>query len=98
MKDIGDMNVLEEALYVVHGPRSEDYGHPSANFDHIRPLWEGILGIGITDDQVAFCLIALKMARHLTTPGRDNLVDIAGYARVAEMVRGKREPGSWAHE
>jgi hypothetical protein len=61
-------------------------------------MWEGILGCQVTDDQIAFCLIALKMSRHLNNPGRDNLVDIAGYARVAEMIHARRSPESWAHE
>jgi hypothetical protein len=36
--------------------------------------------------QVALCLIQLKVAREVHAPKRDNLVDIAGYARVMEML------------
>jgi Domain of unknown function (DUF6378) len=92
------MNILEEANDVVSGSRTETYGHPSDNLEKLRPLWEGILGINISDDQIAFCMVALKMARHLTNPARDNLVDMAGWSRVAEMCHQRNFPGSWASE
>ena len=79
-------NVLQEALRLCEGPRQDAHGHPHDNYIIIRTLWSGILGVDISFDQAVFCMMALKMARHLTNPNRDNIVDISGYAWVLEKV------------
>jgi len=37
---------------------------------------------------VPLCMIAVKLARQAHRHKRDNLVDIAGYARTAAMIAG----------
>lgn len=78
--------ILEEASRVVDGPRQDNYGHPKVNFKRIADLWSPILTRDITEAEVCLCLIQLKVARHIHVPNRDNLVDIAGYARCMEML------------
>ena len=50
--------------------------------------WAAILGVDeVTPEQVALCMVAVKISREVHRPKRDNLVDIAGYAATLGMVR-----------
>ncbi len=61
--------------------RHQIYGHPEDNFRRVADLWSVILDHSITVEDVALCLIALKIARLTESPNhRDSMVDIAGYA------------------
>lgn len=72
--------------------RGERYGHPSTNFARIGSMWEPILGVDVSPQQVGLCLIALKLARLIETPDdQDSIHDLAGYAATLEMLAG-REP------
>ena len=57
-------------------------------------MWTGILrgklreGEAVAPRDVPLCMIAVKLARQTHQHKRDNLVDIAGYARTAAMVAG----------
>lgn len=79
-------SVLEEAQRIVGGDRADSYGHPRRDFERTALIWESVLGIKITAMQVALCMIGVKISRQCNKNKRDNLVDIAGYARTAEMV------------
>ena len=81
-----DRTVLEEAAEVVDS-RNDNYGHPSTNFRNIADLWTVILGIPVSMEQVGLCMIALKIARQIHKPNRDNLVDMAGYVRTIEKLQ-----------
>lgn len=78
--------ILEEASRVVDGERNDSYGRPSQNHQRTADLWSAFLGRRITPDQVCICNMLQKISRHANSWKRDNLVDIAGYARNAEMV------------
>ena len=55
-------------------------------------MWGVILDVGpLSAEDVALCMIAVKLARQATRPKRDNIVDIAGYARVLELIQQERE-------
>lgn len=72
--------------------RGERYGHPSENFARIAALWEPILGVRVTPQQVGLAMIALKLGRLIETPDDpDSIADIAGYAATLDMLAG-REP------
>lgn len=72
--------------------RGERYGHPTENFARIAHLWEPILGMKPTREQVGLCMIALKLARLIETPDDpDSIADIAGYAATLDLLAG-REP------
>lgn len=79
-------NVLEEAMDITSGARREAYGHPRDNFKKIADLWSGYLGYNISSEDVAMLMVLLKVARHHHLPKHDNLVDICGYARTAELL------------
>lgn len=95
--------ILSEAAALVDGPRQQDYGSPKDNFKLISHMWGGYLytrGAGkpmeLSPEDIAMMMILVKVARHAATPKRDNLVDIAGYARCAElcMVNNEEKPGA----
>ncbi len=79
-------SILHEAHTLVHGVRGEDYGHPYHDFSRTAKIWSAILGVDVTPEQVALCMIGVKISRECNRPKRDNRVDIAGYAEALDMV------------
>lgn len=85
------MNVLERANELIHGQRNNDYGAPLDDFSKTAKMWSAILGVEVTAEQVALCMICVKISRLCNTPGHlDSVIDIAGYAGTYEMVRDER--------
>lgn len=85
----GDSVPTGARLTAIRGKR---YGHPSTNFARIASLWEPIVGVPMSVQQVGLCLVALKLARLIETPDdEDSIHDLAGYAATLEMLAG-REP------
>ena len=83
---------LEEALEIAGGgDRQRKYGHPLFNMTRTAQIFSAILGIDVTAEQVALCMIGVKLARESFMPSHDNIVDIAGYALVYEQVERGRE-------
>jgi len=82
--------VLEEANEIIYGPRRASYGNPWDNFLLTASLWEPVLGVRVTPEQVAMCMIQLKLARELHVHKRDNLVDVAGYCGTLYEVAEER--------
>ena len=83
-------SVLAEADRIVNLDRREQYGHPYDNFEDTARIWEVILGCSITPEQVGLCMVGVKLAREAFAPKRDNLVDLAGYAKTVDLVREER--------
>lgn len=70
--------------------RGERYGAPAENFARIAHLWEPILGVEVTPQQVGLAMIAVKLARLIQTPDdEDGLVDLVGYAATMQMLAGR---------
>jgi len=82
-----DKSLLDEAYQLVTGDRQQSYDHPARNFDRIARLWSVALDKEITAEDVATCMILVKIARQLHAPKRDNLVDAVGYLLTLEAVR-----------
>lgn len=79
--------ILEEAQRIVYGDREGAYGHPADDFGRTARMWGAILGADVTAKQAALCMAAVKISRECNKPGRDNLVDLAGYAAVAARIQ-----------
>lgn len=66
--------------------RKQAYGEASESFQRIAALWGDVLGILVTPQQVASCMIMLKVARLLTdgdgSHDEDSILDIKGYATL----------------
>lgn len=83
--------ILQEAQRLVHGNRGADYGHPLDDFGKTARLWSVILGTKVTEEQVALCMVAVKISRQINKPKRDNIVDGAGYFETLAMVIEEKE-------
>ena len=82
-----DKTLLDEAYALVTGDRQKAYDHPARNFDRIARLWSVALDKEITPEDVAVCMILVKIARQVHAPKRDNIVDAIGYLLTLEAVR-----------
>jgi hypothetical protein len=80
------MSILHEADALINGPRQGAYGHPIDNFGRIAAMWTVILDQQVTAEQVGLCMAALKLARQVHQPSRDNLVDACGYLGAVELI------------
>lgn len=85
-------SVLELAHKIISGERQTSYGSPENSFATIAAMWNdyrrGCMGDRITfnDVDVAMMMILLKVARTNDIPQKDSLVDIAGYAALAQRL------------
>lgn len=85
-------NVLQKAEAVVYGRGEVEYGPPAVNMQCIADLWtaylrrRGLITEEVTARDVAILMVLLKTSRDANKPSEDNLVDIAGYAGVADRV------------
>lgn len=79
------MSILQAAEAIVGGARREAYGSPLESHGRTAELWTAYLGVRVTPRQVCMMNILQKVSRDAHRPGEDNLVDIAGYARNAEI-------------
>jgi hypothetical protein len=67
--------------------RGRAYGHPRPNHERIAALWGPILGITVTPEQVALCMVQVKVSRLVQTPDHaDSIDDIAGYAECYRQI------------
>jgi hypothetical protein len=78
--------VLNHADNIIHGARQRDYGSASHSFSTIADLWSAYLGHEVTPEQVCMMMILLKVGRSTKSAQFDSLVDIAGYAALADTV------------
>lgn len=87
---MSEESILEEAKRIVHGERGENYGHPFEDFSRTAQIWSAVLDIDVTPEQVALCMVGVKISREVNRPKRDNIVDGAGYFETLEMVKQER--------
>lgn len=85
-----DQSVLGQAAKLVDGDRQAAYGDPKANFDCASAMAAAYLTKrGTTDIDAhdwAMLNVIGKIARQAHSRTTENLVDMAGYVRTAEMV------------
>lgn len=84
-------SAAEEAEDLVRGARQADYGHPLDDFSKTALFWQAILGHPVTPEQVALCMVGVKISREVNKPKRDNIVDAHGYLLTYEMVGEERD-------
>ena len=76
------VEALREAAKIIAGDRDAQYGGPEENFTRIGKVWSMILGVKISNEDVAMMMVGLKVARYANKSGfqADTWIDIAGYA------------------
>lgn len=76
------VDALREAARIISGERDKQYGGPEENFTRIAKVWSVILGVEVTSEDVAMCMVGVKVARYASKSGfqPDTWIDIAGYA------------------
>jgi hypothetical protein len=82
-----DKTLLDEAYGLVTGDRQKAYDHPARNFDRIARLWSVALDKEITPQDVAICMVLVKIAREVHSPKRDNRLDAVGYLLTLEALQ-----------
>lgn len=86
-KIIVKANILQEADKLTAGDRRQEYGHPKDNFADIAKMWSVVLGVEVKPLQVVEMMVCLKLCREKGGYKRDSWIDIAGYARCAELIQ-----------
>ena len=79
-------NILQEADRITSTRGPAEHGHPKVQLPLAAKLWSAVLGIEVTPEQVALCMVQLKVSRFLANPQRDDLVDICGWTRTIERL------------
>lgn len=71
--------------------RRSVYGNPEEVFPRHAQVWSAILGVPVTAEQVALCLIGYKLVRTADAPDySDNSDDIEGYLDIFRNIVGDR--------
>jgi len=80
------------AYDLVHGDRQKAYGHPLDDFSRTAAMWTAYLGHHIHAEQVAACMMLVKISRLAhDADSFDSIIDAAGYAETYWMARKKRK-------
>ena len=90
-------SICQEADRIVSNDRNQDYGHPLPDFERVADLWHAQFGWEVTPEDVGIAMILMKTARQQVRAKRDNLVDIAGYAKTLEMIADVRRSNTHGH-
>jgi hypothetical protein len=84
----GTESILQEAQRLTHGDRNKDYGHPLDDYTRTAALVSALLAHKLTSpltpSEAAMIQCCVKLSRQVHKPKRDNMVDLAGYAWVAQ--------------
>ena len=87
-------DALETAAGLVTGERAASYGDFSVQCERVAALWAVLLDAEVAPQDVARCLIALKLVRSMTAPALDldSEVDMAGYAALLAGLKKVEAP------
>lgn len=86
-----EVKLLLDAALTITGDRLDSYGQAEDSFELIAQFWTSYMAVRprpgvVTAEDVANMLVLFKMARQAYAPKRDNYVDMAGYAGLAERI------------
>lgn len=88
--DMSPEDVAAYAARLVSEDRQDEYGHPFDNLDRAAQIWSVILDHKVSAEQVALCMVGMKIARQVHKPKSDTVTDIIGYALTLHMVEVER--------
>lgn len=89
-------SILYKAIEITDN-RLKSYGDPIENLNNIVTLWNAYIksrkidtvdnnGELLSNKDVSMMMILLKISREIHMPKEDNLIDIAGYCRLASAI------------
>lgn len=78
--------ILAEAEKLINGDRAAAYGDAESSFRRIAELWSVYLSTDIRPRDVALMMVLLKVSRAAGRTASDDLIDVAGYAALAEEL------------
>lgn len=87
------MNPEDLAAYaarLVNEDRAQLYGHPLDNLSRAADIWSVILDVDVTAEQVALCMVGMKIARQVHREQMDNVADAIGYLLTYGMIGEER--------
>jgi hypothetical protein len=79
-------STLLEAENLINGIRQGAYDKPERNFERISIIASVLVGKQLSAIDCIKVLMATKLAREAFKHKRDNIVDLAGYAEILDMV------------
>ena len=87
-------SILEEAIEIVNGSRRTDYGDPVESFKRIAQMANLMSNSNdFTPIKCCIVLMATKLTRESKVHKRDNLVDLAGYGYILQLLEEDKENG-----
>lgn len=79
-------SITEEANRIVNGDRNDDYGDAYDNMNRTARIMSAMTELDVEARHVPMLMIAVKVAREMYKPKRDNRVDIAGWADILDQT------------
>lgn len=82
-------NILQEAERITGGDRQQAYGKALPDAERWATMFGVLTGLPVKPEHFPLAMLCVKLSRLSQAPScwhRDSVVDIAGYARVAEKV------------
>lgn len=79
-------SIFEEAESLIKGNRRDAYGGVQESFMNIAAVWSVVLKTPVTAQQVAKCMLGMKLVREANKHQRDNLVDLCGYSMLLQQL------------
>ena len=79
------------------GDRQDAYGHPYEDFLCTAQVWSAMIrkkyniDLCLQPEDVGLMMAGVKLIRECNQHKRDNLVDMAGYAKTVSMVHQRKD-------
>jgi hypothetical protein len=80
------MNILDKANEILSGSREVEYGDPVYNFKKISNMVYDMTNRYISPEDCCSVLMAVKLVRESYKHKEDNLIDLAAYAAIRQMI------------
>lgn len=85
--------LFSTAATIISADRQATYGPAKDNFTSTGKLWGQVLGVPVSPEQVAICMVLLKIDRLRVTPNHaDTWVDILGYGALGGEIATEYHP------
>lgn len=83
-------SILLEAQEITHGARRAAYGHPADDYQRTAAMVSAMLAHKlkepITPAEMTMVMCCVKLSRQVNRVGRDNMLDLAGYAWCTQEI------------